>query len=101
MNVTIKMTSKPVEKPTAKQGKKPFEVNIRAVYGIQAIGGDHACLEKMCFFNMPTPITEMNFASTAKQLRDASKLLAEERSMSAAVKGNDEICIMANLPQCI
>ena len=50
---------------------------------------------------MPTPITEMNFASTAKQLRDASKLLAEERSMSAAVKGNDEICIMANLPQCI
>ena len=49
MNVTIKMTSKPVEKPTAKQGKKPFEVNIRAVYGIQAIGGDHACLEKMFF----------------------------------------------------
>ena len=46
MNVTIKMTSKPVEKPTAKQGKKPFEVNIRAVYGI---GGDHACLEKMFF----------------------------------------------------
>ena len=53
MNVTIKMTSKPVEKPTAKQGKKPFEVNIRAVYGIQAIGGDHACLEKMFFLICP------------------------------------------------
>ena len=41
----------------------------------------------------------MNFASTAKQLRDAYKLVAE-RSMSTAVKGNYEIRIMSmNLSQ--
>ena len=54
------------------------------------------------FFSMPKPMTAKNFASTAKQLRDASKLSAE-RSMSASVKGNYEICIMSmyNLSQAV
>ena len=79
-------TSKTVEKCSAKQGVNPFEINVRAVYGMKAIGAEHASLEKVCgFFNMPKPMTAKNFSRISNNLRDAAKVVAE-RSMSVAVK---------------
>ena len=78
-------TSQTVDNCSFKQGMKPFEVNIRAVYGLRTIGADHASLEKICgFLNMPKPITPKNFTNISNNLRDAAKVVAK-CSMSTAV----------------
>ena len=79
---------------TSKKGMKPFEINIRAVYGMRAIGADHASLEKFCgFLNMPKPMTAKNFINISNNLRDAAKVVAQ-RSMMTAV---NELRIKSNL----
>ena len=40
------------------KGMKPFDVNIRAVYGTRTIGPDHTGLDRLCrILNLPKPIT--------------------------------------------
>ena len=79
-------TSQPVKKCTSKQGNNPFDVNIRAVYGMRSIGADHASLEKLCgFFNMPKPMTPKNFTNISNNLRDAAKTVAK-RSMLSSIE---------------
>jgi hypothetical protein len=79
---------------TSKKGMKPFEINIRAVYGMRTIGADHASLEKFCgFINMPKPMTARNFIKISNNLRDAAKVVAQ-RSMMTAV---NELRIKSNL----
>ena len=79
---------------TSKKGMKPFEINIRAVYGMRTIGADHASLEKFCgFLNMPKPMTAKNFINISNNLRDAAKVVAQ-RSMMTAV---NELRIKSNL----
>ena len=64
---------------------KPFEINIRAVYGMRTIGVDHTGLEKLCgMLNMPKPMTVKNFNNNSNMLRDAAKVVAE-KSMVVAV----------------
>ena len=41
-------------------GMKPFDVNIRAVYGMRTIGSDHTGLEKLCILNLPKAMTVKN-----------------------------------------
>ena len=75
-------TSQTVNKCSLKQGMNPFEVNLRAVYGMRTIGADHASLEKLCgFFNMPKPMTVKNFTNISNSLHHAAKVVAQ-RSMS-------------------
>ena len=63
----------------------PFEVNLRAVYGMRTIRADHASLEKLCvFFNMPKPMTVKNFTNISNSLHHATKVVAQ-RSMSTAM----------------
>ena len=76
-------TSQTVNKCSLKQGMNPFEVNLRAVYGMRTIGADHASLEKLCvFFNMPKPVK--NFTNISNSLHHAAKVVAQ-RSMSTAM----------------
>ena len=68
-----------------KRGMKPFEINIRAVYGMRTIGVDHTGLEKLCgMLNMPKPMTVKNFNNNSNMVRDAAKVVAE-KSMVVAV----------------
>ena len=74
-----------MNKCSLKQGMNPFEVNLRAVYGMRTIGADHASLEKLCgFFNMPKPMTVKNFTNISNSLHHAAKVVAQ-RSMSTAM----------------
>ena len=67
-------------------GNEPFEINIRAVYGMRSIGGGHAALEKFCgFLDMPAPMTKNNYDKVSKNLKEAAKTVAE-RTMSEAAK---------------
>ena len=54
-------SSQKVDNKNISSGNKPFEINIRAVYGMRSIGGGHAALEKCCgFLNMPALLTKNN-----------------------------------------
>ena len=79
---------------SSKKGMKPFEINVRVVYGMRTIGADHASLEKFCgFLNMPKPMKAKNFMNISNNLRDAAKVVAQ-RSMTTAV---NELRIKENL----
>ena len=68
------------------KGMKPFDVNIRAIYGMRTIGSDHTGLEKLCsILNLPKPMTVKNFNNISNTLRDAAKAVAEN-SMNAAAR---------------
>ena len=44
------------------KGMKPFDINIRAVYGMRTIGSDHTGLEKMCgILNLHISMTVKKF----------------------------------------
>ena len=67
------------------KGMKPFDINIRAVYGMRTIGFDHTGLEKMCgMLNLPKPMTVKTFNNISNTPRDAAKAVAENSMNSAA-----------------
>ena len=71
-------SSQKVDNKNISSGNKPFEINIRAVYGMRSIGGGHAALEKFCgFLNMPAPMTKNNYDKVSKNLKEAAKTVAE------------------------
>ena len=64
---------------------KPFEINIRTVYGMRTIGVDHTGLENLCgMLNMPKPMTVKQFNYNSNMLCHAAKGVAE-KSMVVAV----------------
>ena len=84
-------TSKQVERSInngekKKGGGKHMEVNLRAVYGMRAIGAGHSALEKLCcHLNMPHPMTSCNYNKISNTIKDTVKDVAE-KSMADAAK---------------
>lgn len=83
-------TSKTVKKSMCnvvsgnRQGLNPYDINIRAVYGMRSVGLDHSGLDKFCgMLNMPKPMTIKNFNNISSNLRDAAKVVAEKTMVDA------------------
>ena len=59
---------------------KQFDVNIRAVCGMRALGGGHSAVEKLCgYLNMLKPQTHNNYDKLSNKIKNATKHVAEER----------------------
>lgn len=80
-------SSKKVDRPDANKGGGNFmEVNVRAVYGMRAVGGGHTPLKKFCcYMDMPEPMNSLSYDNTSNEIKEAAKVVAE-RSMSDAAK---------------
>ena len=67
-----------------RQGLNPYDINIRAVYGMRSVGLDHSGLDKLCgMLNMPKPMTIKNFNNISSNLRDVAKVVAEKTMVDA------------------
>ena len=65
--------------PPNKVGMKLFDVNIRMLCGMRAIGGGYSALEKLCgYLNMPEPMTENNFDKLSNTIKTATQEISEE-----------------------
>ena len=95
-------TSKKIEHNYSEQkgGGKFMEVNLHAVYGMQAIVVGYTPLTKLCcYFNMPEPMSSDNYDNISKTVKDVTKVVAEKSMADAAkeVKGENEVIIKSVL----
>ena len=77
-----------------------MEVNLRVVYGMQAIAVGHTPLKKLCcYLNMPEPMSSDNYDNISKTVKDVTKVVAEKNMADAAkeVKGEYEVIIKSVL----
>ena len=80
-------SSKKVDRHNANKGGGNYmEVNVRAVYGMRAVGGGHTALKKFCcYMDMPEPMNSSSYDHTSNEINEAAKVVAE-RSMSDVAK---------------
>ena len=95
-------TSKKIERNDSEQkgGGKFMDVNLRAVYGMRAIGVGYIPLKKLyCYLNMPEPISSDNYDNISKTVKDLTKVVAEKSMVDAAkeVNGENEVIIKSVL----
>ena len=95
-------TSKTIERNDSEQkgGGKFMEVNLRAVYGMQAFGVGYTPLKKLCcYLNMPEPMSSDNYDNISKTVKDITKVVAEKSMADAAkeVKCENEVIIKSVL----
>ena len=78
-------SSKTVE--SDRRGMKLFDVNVRTVYGLRAIGGGFSSLRKFCgYLNMTKPLTQKNFDRLSRQIMMATINVAEKSMSDAALE---------------
>ena len=66
---------------------KLFDVNIRTVHGLRAIGGGFSSLQKFCgYLNMAKQLTQKNFDRLSRQIMMATKNVAEKSMSDAALE---------------
>ena len=83
-------SSKATQSPN-KVGMKFFDVNIRMVCGMRALGGGYAALQKLCgYLNMQEPMTENNFDKLSNTIKTATKEIADMSMRNAAKEIQDE-----------
>ena len=85
---------------TGKSGMKMFDINVRTIYGMRAVGGGHSALEKFCgYANMPKPMTQNNYDKVSRQIMVATQNIAERSMKDAAndLKGDSDVDI-TNVP---
>ena len=81
------------ENEMQKGGGKHMEVNVRAVYGMRAIGAGHSQLEKVCsYLNMPEPMNILAYKKLSDHLKEAVQNVAEQSmaEVSKDLRGDDE-----------
>ena len=73
-------TSKNVPNDSEQKGGGKFmEVNLRAVYGMQAIGVGYTPLKKLCcYLNIPEPMSSDNYDNISETVKDVTKVVAEK-----------------------
>ena len=80
-------TSKQVKPSNNSLGRKFNEVNLRIVYGCWSVGAGYESLRKLCcHLNMPPPMTQDNYDSTSKSIKEAAKVVAEQSMVDAAAE---------------
>ena len=66
-------------------GGKHMEVNLRAVYGMRAIGVEHKQLQKLCsHMNMPEPMNISSYNKVSCVLKDTVQVIAEKSMADVA-----------------
>ena len=82
-----------------KGGNKHKEVNVRAIYGMRAIGSGHKQLEKFCtFMNMPKPMNITAYNKLSCHLKDTVRKIAEQSMDDVASElresgGGDDVAV--------
>ena len=85
---------------TGKSGMKVFDINVRTICGMRAVGGGHSALERFCgYANMRKPMTKNNHDKIPRHITIATQKIAERSMKDAAnyLKGGIDVTI-TNVP---
>ena len=62
---------------------KVFDINVRTIYGMRAVGGGHSALERFRgYANMPKPMTKNNHDKISRHITVAIQEIAEHERCS-------------------